>query len=532
MEIRLKDYYHWVVLGDHPGALLSASIMAGAGFSVLVLPLSPSSLSYISPSYQLLDHESNFLLGLGNLETQNGLFSEVLKKLGFQDFENRSVFDGDDRLPEVITPRYRFGMRKNNESFFEDIQREFGVDSDEASGLLPALSASGDVGLPFWNRLPLALLEGSNQLNQRSFSMSGQSIEKLKVEISKRASSVPRAARSWFQLSKIFSSENLSELLEGIYFAMTDSLNQNPKAIDLIQLMALSRTGASFKGGVSGLRKILVDLAIKQGATVPRDINCRRVFVEAGKLIGVQVTDRGKMISVEGGILGCSINHAKEYLYFSGDQKKHPLKTPPVPKGWKFTIALTVYKEAIPPGMRSRVIWKEKGAPIVEIEVGHPKDYEFGDAQHRFIFLRTVLPYTQATLDSNNQRKVAMRMFRQLKEIVPFLDFHVVRIYPDFRGSSSLPSGEADPFKEAYGFLSPEFIPENLRVYGAKGLGFRSGVEGIFIGSREAYPELGSFGPIVAAIEATSQFVLDQPKSENGVSQLREFWNSALPGQL
>ncbi len=95
------------------------------------------------------------------------------------------------------------------------------------------------------------------------------------------------------------------------------------------------------------------------------------------------------------------------------------------------------------------------------------------------------------------QRMVGARMLRQAAELIPFLEYHVVRVYPDFRA-------ENEELSQAFGFASPDLIPENLRCLGGAGVGSRSGVEGLFVASGESFPALGSFGPSVAGLEATA----------------------------
>jgi hypothetical protein len=88
-------------------------------------------------------------------------------------------------------------------------------------------------------------------------------------------------------------------------------------------------------------------------------------------------------------------------------------------------------------------------------------------------------------------------MFRKLMELVPFVEYHLVRIYPDFRT-------ENQELSEAYGFASVELVPENLKVAAGRGVGSASGIEGLFVATGESYPELGSLGATVAAIEASA----------------------------
>ena len=67
--MRLRDQYDWIVLGDDPGALLSASLVAKLGLSVLVLPLFPVSTLKVTfgdkSVEEVLDFETNYVLGLG-----------------------------------------------------------------------------------------------------------------------------------------------------------------------------------------------------------------------------------------------------------------------------------------------------------------------------------------------------------------------------------------------------------------------------------------------------------------------------------
>jgi hypothetical protein len=284
--------------------------------------------------------------------------------------------------------------------------------------------------------------------------------------------------------------------------------------------MALARTAGSFRGGMTAYRRFLAGLAQRLGAQIPAGMECRRVFVEDGKLMGIQLADKGKMIGVKAGVVGCGLSQLNEFLSFSGSNTKGGLRTGPKPLGWRFTVALSVHAEAIPEGMASRAVWKESGAPLLEIEIADPQDYDLGPPDSRLIFLRTWMPFTAESLEVAFQRLVAARMFRQLTEIFPFLEFHVTRVFPDFRSAES---SSKDEFSEIYGFVSPEFIPDNLRIYGAEGIGFSTGVSGLYAANGESYPTMGFFGSSVAAIQA----IFSHVGQGGGAStdKLRDYWS-------
>ena len=63
--MKLRDHYDWVVLGDHPGALLERGLAARLGLSVLMLPVFPGKSLSIAEDGRFVDPEPNYLLGIG-----------------------------------------------------------------------------------------------------------------------------------------------------------------------------------------------------------------------------------------------------------------------------------------------------------------------------------------------------------------------------------------------------------------------------------------------------------------------------------
>ena len=77
----LADQYDWIVLGDHPGALLSANLAAKLGLSVLVLTKCSAQKVIFSKAGQCLDPEPNFITGMGEkgiLKTRSENFRRCL----------------------------------------------------------------------------------------------------------------------------------------------------------------------------------------------------------------------------------------------------------------------------------------------------------------------------------------------------------------------------------------------------------------------------------------------------------------------
>ncbi|OFZ53231.1 MAG: hypothetical protein A2428_11845 [Bdellovibrionales bacterium RIFOXYC1_FULL_54_43] len=515
--LRFRDHYNWVVLGDHPGALLSASLAARLGLSVLVLPLAPGMRAGLSDSGQCFDPESNYLIGLRGLVHSNGLLSECLQRAGVLSSEEQFIRK-DGVLPQVITPSSRVLFALNDQDLAIEYNREFGKRTVERSGFLEALKEAESEFLKYWLALPARLTWDSATAGKSIKKGSPQAFGSLLKKIQMESRLNGKLKKSWFfrrstlsDLAHLTGRPDFNELFRGLWFGAASNSCADPLLADLVHLLSIARTGASFKGGMTAYREFLGRVAKRLGVHLPEKVECSRLFIQKGQFIGVQVSNHGTMISVDGGVLGCRLDQARDKMTSSGQSWLRKLKRSPRPAGWKFSVALTVHAEAIPPGMSSRVVWQEKDAPALEIEVADPLDYGIKEADSRMIHLRTVLPFKPETLEVGYQRLIATRMLRQLMEIIPFLEYHVTRIYPDFRSVESsriAPAAVASKseceLSSVYRFKQLQDLPGNLFCFNEKGICSQSGIEGLFVASDESYPELGSLGPTVAALESVA----------------------------
>ena len=232
-------------------------------------------------------------------------------------------------------------------------------------------------------------------------------------------------------------------------------------------------------------------LAKRLGATIVDDSECRRIFVENRRFRAFRSPE-----PEHDPCLG--LHFGREYF---GIRRPHVVyghqmareKKSPKPMGWRFTLALTVAQRSDCSWPFRRTIWKEPTAPVVEIEVADPSDYGAKQADQKLIFLRTILPFTQESLVASYQRMVAARMFRVATEIIPFLEKHVIKVYPDFRYAETASPERienADELSEVYSFAIPQVIPENLRVYETT-TRTSTGVEGLFVAAGDLFPKLG-----------------------------------------
>ncbi len=429
--MRLRESYDWVVLGDSPGALLSACIAAKMGQSVLIAPLDSTQWILRSETRDYLDFESNCLFGLGLPNTSEGFLGDLFRWLGiYESLWQEQLLSVCE--PQLLAPHFRMQFKKDEDAFQKELIREFGVssfpDQDEA-------------------------------------------------EI--------RSALSYWTYTSPYPQES---------------------SLSPMQLVKLARSAASFRGGLSAYRNYLKAWAKNSGAHVLDDFYCRKLFIENGKFVGLHLTGHGNMISATAGVLGCSLEEASERVSVSGKNLFHRLKKPVSPLGWKFTLGLSLHREGIPLGATPMMLWQEQGAPGLEIQSGQASDYGYSSDDRSLIFLRTCLPFQEETLSRSYQRVIATRMIRQASELLPFLDFQITRVFPDFRKSDekNIEAGadSRDEFEAVYQFHALQRIPRNLRCPQNTGMGYQTGIESLFYASEESYPHWGSLGPVLAGAQA------------------------------
>jgi hypothetical protein len=547
---KLRDHYDWIVIGDHPGALLSASLAAKLGLSALVVPLFPSRGVMIGAKGGFIDPESNLLLGLA----ESSLWGRCLNQAGMR-AADRAFFASESASPQILTPKSRVVL----DSLGAELSREWGDSASRRVGFSHALAHAEEGVRAYWSALPerLTLLPKTSNVSPPSTSWGPvrsvrdalQSFQSLRssgnVAGLRLSGSLRRnlpnssdkggtlSARQWFSEGALLSqweeshfSASYGEFLLGTWTALTGMSPRNAEQFDLLQLAALRPGAVSVLGGMNVFRELLTRLARQNGVDVLSKAECQRIFVQNGRFAGVQPSGRGEMISAEGGILGLPLSLALPFISNAGGTRLKRMRPAPQSAGWVFTLALSVHAEAIPPGVSRRMVWQERDAPGIEIELARAQDYGITGphADRQQILLRTLMPMSTESLAPQFQRMTAARMLRKLTEILPFLDFHIERIYPDFR------TEDARELTEVYGFGSLDAVPPNLMSFSQPGFGSQTGIEGLFLSSSESYPGLGSLGMAVSALEGIAWIAhrsgLPGPFAQAGASEGR---NVSLP---
>ncbi len=508
----LGTKYDWIVIGEHPAALLSAAFMSKSGYSVLVVGMDSVKDSHVSEEGDCIDPESNWLLGLGENLGKPGLIRDLLIRLGVSFEKETSYFDSEQDLPQILTPQIRIRTLKDQRSFLFELERELGRELNQKAYVSEVFEKTETSSHSFWKKylkeMDAQIYSASIQTRLRDwFDVEAGPVERsssnpfgMTFDFNLKEWSMPHARLK--DLVDRCGSSEVRDLILGWAAATHRGEEENPILSELTPLLSVLRRGAGVRGGMRTFRNQLKSLAKKHGATIVSGEQLQRIFIEDRVFVGVQLKGNARVIQGRSALYSgrrSQLNHLvhRSQIPSSGFRQK-------APHGWRFTLALTVNEEAIPPGLNRRSIWKEKGAPALEIEMASPSDYGMGVTGRKLIFARTVLPYHPDSLKIETQRRVASQMFQQLSELLPFLEFHVVDIFPDFR--KSYKRGD-DEFSLYYGFVSPEFIPENLCVYEGRGEGVFTGIQRLYGAAGESFPCWGNLGPYLAALESIRIFV-------------------------
>lgn len=525
--MQLADHYDCIVLGTSPSAWLSASLAAHLGLSVCVLPLGNRAFPQRSAKGLGWDPEPNSILGLESYHSIPGLLRECLKA-----FKKGPPLEplilNSCLVPQVLTPFNRLTLQSGDQ-LIPEMFREFGPSFLITQSLVSAFQNTEASHLKFWITYFQEVARPVKKTDKIP------KIESALQELRTHLVSILKASNPlgllWLKDRQTLEQSTEAEwglVSQGLHYEVTANLISRPSLFMALHLFSFSRTGRAFSGGIEGFRQYLQKTAVELGVKVYDSKEAFTLKIESGHLKGFTVAGRKSPIHTSFGIIGCPLKHLKvpssSYLTLS----RLRTRPPRIPVGWRFTIALQVPLVAIPKKMEARSVWQEKDAPPLEIEIADPATYsqvmgqkEEASARQpnqRWIFLRTPLAFHKESLDKAFQQRIARRMIKKASELLPFLNEHLLSVYPELppHSGQAVPSSDRD-WEAVYPYTSLEMIPDNLLVLGGgrrgEGIGITSTVKGLFVASQESYPSLGSLGPTLATLQSlvTITRALDKP---------------------
>ncbi len=497
-QARLQENYDWIVLGDSPAALLTAALVARMGLSVLIVAEDAGKKWTVTESGQLIDLEPNFLMGLARMERLGGVVAECLSRLRQAPSEwNR--LERPEVLFQAVTPHVRAGFSVQHEAFEREIRREAGAKPQVWLALSEALSITELLTHGFWRFLPerLTLRDPKTQAFPMEIPESEEALRKrLESLLEKSKPEILEWLDQRREVSQLFHSEHQREWLQAWLAAILGHEIESCTPYHALQLFNMARTAVRVTGGVSAFRQSILRLAVRMGAQcISPEADSGRIFSEDGKILGVQLGTRGSVVRGKGIAAGRDSGVVRSWM----DEQPVDLFDPFV--GLRVTLALSIHDGGLPQAMQFRTIWKESGAPAIEMERARPEEYGLPGGDYEVLFVRSVMPPESAAWKPEKWRTVLSRMHRQVSEVIPFLRKNEFRRFPDFEASDFV-----DQWVRFYGLGEPICRRELMRVplRREKRKNPTPGIEGLFVFDGSHQPEWGSLGDFSYALEASA----------------------------
>jgi hypothetical protein len=436
---------------------------------------------------------------------------------------------------QVLSPQVRVRLGRSHSDVQEDLEKELGLEFTRSLQVPYFLSSIERMMSVLWdefpNRFNLKLdpkEEASAQVKVPHPSPTGKPSKKSKAGEPAETQQLVRESVAEFIKSKDIQQwikflyqqdsellrlgigqQDFEDILGAIHWVTQGKSSPWESEVEAVKSLSLMRTASGFQGGRSALKQMLLRAAQKNGAHVSQGRFCKRIFSDRGKLTGVQLSNSGNVIGAAGLILGVTLDEASTLL--SEENRTHSaLRSGAVCQGWLFSISLLVPKLALPPGATSFMVYSSRDSSPLIIELSSPDEFGADPTDLRLVFIRCEVPFESSALEPEYLRVVASRMIQELDQVFPGLVGRAIRIYPDYRMNHS------SEIQECYPYLTPREIPDALRIFSRNSVGsVQSGIEGMFLGTRESLPGFGDFASVVSAIEASAWIA-----QKNGIPKL------------
>ena len=211
------------------------------------------------------------------------------------------------------------------------------------------------------------------------------------------------------------------------------------------------------------------------GAHVARPGQLRRIFLDRKNFVGVQLLGTSRMVAARYGVLASQMDHLRSMMSEDLDLRSKP-------SGWTFDVRFECAPDVIPPGLGTRMLVVESGAPVLEVL-----------REGRGLFrLRITLPMNESTLARDEQRRIAERMLAVCQRLIPDLEYNLRKVIPDVRDPER---AETVDLPRLHPFDDLSRIPLERLVYDeTSALPLETGVPNLFLIGEESLPSAGVHG--------------------------------------
>jgi len=488
-SIRDPAQYDVICAGGGLSANLSAALLAKSGKRVLLIededyarPRVFDKGIYFDPDFTpFCSFEARSILG------------RCFKELGIDVSAELKPLKA---ITQVLSSRYRIAFSQESKETLQEIQREVEVAPQTVAGFFGLLYKVGEKSPVVLEKvLTLGQANRKDIAHWRKFwgsyykSIHGHQPVKLQTVL--RAQRFGDGARECEILG--------SALLGGLSFAAPNNLGFE----QVVRSLPLYLAGQGlYSGGIASLKTRLADYVKSHGGAV-RTTTVEALSVEKKKITGVVLSSFEGVCKGDLVILCGKLRRLYRQLPNSFQEQSVVRSLDRIqPSHWRFTIAVSIEKDVLPIGITPHMTYLgSPNYPLEEENFLRIQTISDENAEQATILVTALVPYRASSLDYGYLRRLAGKMMQALSSLIPFLDKHVVSIYPDFRANDLA-------IRELYPFKGPDWVSENLLQYYVRG---HRGVQefwgptlttphrNLYFGGRSIWPALGLYGEVLSA---------------------------------
>ncbi|HEX7478344.1 MAG TPA: hypothetical protein VF331_11095 [Polyangiales bacterium] len=480
------SYYDVVVLGSDLAPLTCGALLAKRGFRVLVLGQNEPSPSYEVGPYTL--PRRPFQCAFGRSPVGKRIFPE----LGLGQSVRRITQTADPAF-QVALPGHRFDVCQDDADLAREMEREFPEVKrpiDDFHKLVGRVDQNLD-----------ALLERDLVLPPETF------MERQRFSRVRKTLDLPRGDSEEDVLGEFPEDHpfRVATHLPARFESDIDPEHLSP--LRLLRLYSNCRRGAlTMGGGLPGLRELLIQKIKAHSGQVRLDERASELLVQRGQVTGVQLFGAGEEISCGFVVVGIDV---APMLRLLPDRAVFEVLLErigePLLRHYRYTLNVVIRSEGLPPGMaHSLYLVRPPNAGRVGNEL-RVRTEAMG-AGHTLLSLETLLPSRKVEDDETFLRGLRPALLSGLRELVPFLDRHLLLVDSPHDGLP--PEGTHTALDIATATRrGPQTMPAVysypvVSTLGLCALPVRTPIKHLLFCNAQVVPGLGSEGQLLAASSA------------------------------
>ncbi len=482
-----QRFYDVVLLGTQLGALLTGALLAKRGFRVLLIGQDDLPATYELDGMQLPRQPFTFLAEHSPVTTK------IMSELALYQTVRRRAQMNDPAL-QVSLAKHRFEAPRDEQYFDREIAREF-----------PEVKRPVEDFHEHIGRISKDL----DRLVKRDLVWPPETFFERR-EFSRGASGLPfgRNGNAFDPLSEFPESHAFRTAVDApVRFASGLDPDQLSKVGAARLYAAWRRSAFHLEGGEAELTDLVLErLRTYSGEIQPRT-RADRILTRHGTAVGIRLAGSGETIGCAFVIANCTVAKLRRLVQdAAGFGELFERFGEPQARWFRYTLNAVVDAEGVPEGMKSDVfvVHEQPSAQRMTHVRLYPKD----SAGRRLLCVQALLPRRVVEDVSGQLATVRPRLLDSLREVIPFLDQHLLWVDSphDGRDAEHVPSGQlhppADPFSRGPTTMRAIFGYPVLGPLGVTAMPIRTPIRRLLVCNDQVVPGLGMEGTFLAAWSA------------------------------